>query len=178
MAKQRLVNCDFMNNMTKVSNKAKLLYLSLFTNADDHGFVGNGEEIVNALNKNDLEHGVVSLELLENDYVAAMNELIESGLVIGFVDNHCNKIFLIKHWYYHNKYKKGLWTNYYKLLKKVEIVDSEYVLKKSSTKENNKLNHDKLNQIKLNQDKIKIEQNKDEQNETIELNEDDYPFEL
>ena len=152
MAKQRLLNCDFINDSAFIddtSNKAKLLYLIMFVNADDLGFVGNAKNIVDSLQKNDTEfRNEINLELLANDYVAALDDLVGKGLIYEFTNNHQNKIYLIRHWWYHNKYKKGLWTNYYKYYQQVEIVDNEYVLKKSKTKENNKLNQIKLNQNK------------------------------
>lgn len=124
---------------------------------------------------------------MNNDYKAALTELVEKGLLFEFVDNHKNHIYLIRHWYYHNKLVKGLWSNYGSLLKKVEIADNEYVLKKSNTKENNtnKLNHNKLNHNKISYVNNK-EQTETELNETqekvivndIELNKDDYPFEI
>ena len=156
MAKQRLVNCDFINDSAfkvDTSNKAKLLYLMLIVNADDKGFVGNTKEIVESLQKNDNDfRNEVNLELLENDYNSALNELLDKGFLYVFKNNHGSKVYLIRHWWYHNKLKQGLWTNYYKYSLMVDIVDNEYVLKKSDTKENNKINQDKINQIKVSYD--------------------------
>ena len=177
MPKQRLVNCDFINDMTKVSNKAKFLYLMLFVNADDKGFVGNSEEIIKSLNNNDQEYrNEINLELLDNDYVAALNELISKGLIYEFNNNHNNRVYLIRHWYYHNKLKQGLWTNYYKYSKLVEVVDNEYVFKKSKTKEEDKLNQDKLNEIKLTNNLTDNSNNKATNIDDIEITRDDLPF--
>ena len=184
MAKQRLINCDFINDMTEVSNKAKFLYLMLFVNADDKGFVGNAKDIIENIEKKNDEKNEISLELLENDYVSALHELVEKGLLYEFKSNHNNRIYLIRHWYYHNKLKHNLWTNYYKYLQKVEVVENEYVIKKRET-EKKPLKENKLNEIKLNENKVsesiekdqEKEQNITEQNDD-ELNPDDFPFEI
>lgn len=154
MAKHRLINCDFINDMTNLTNNAKLLYLMLFINADDKGFVGNGEDIVKSLDNNDLENrNEINLSLLGNDYKSALNELIDKGLLYEFVSDHQKKVHLIIHWYFHNKLKKDLWTNYFKFLKLVDLVDNKYVLKKEKPlKEKEiKINENKLNEIKLNE---------------------------
>lgn len=182
MAKQRLINCDFINDMTEVSNKAKFLYLMLFVNADDKGFVGNAKDIIENIEKKNDEKNEISLELLENDYESALHELVEKGLLYEFKSNHNNRVYLIRHWYYHNKLKYNLWTNYYKYLQMVEVVENEYVIKKRET-EKKPLKENKLNEIKLNENKVsesiekdqEKEQNITEQNDD-ELNPDDYPF--
>lgn len=187
MAKQRLINCDFINDsafIDQTSNKAKLLYLIMFANADDKGFVGNAKNIVESLQKNDSEfRNEINLELLENDYVAALRELVDKGLLFVFENKHNNKVYLIRHWYFHNKYKNGLRTNYYKYLNQVEVVDNEYVLKKSNTKENNKLNEIKLNEIKLNEKNDPKSNVSDKDWDKLfednnELKQEDYPFEI
>ena len=171
MARKRLLNCEFVNASSfkvNISNKGKLLYLIMFANADDKGFVDSVNEIIQSLTQNDTEfRNEVNMELLENDYKSALTELIDKGLLFEFVDNHKNHIYLIRHWYYHNKMVKGLWTNYGSLLKQVEIVDNEYRLtKKSKTKENNnKINYDKLNYDKLSYDTV-IDTNETEHNKT------------
>lgn len=147
MAKQRLINCDFMNDMTHISNKGKLLYYTFFVNADDKGFVGNGKELIESLQGKTNESGEVNLSLLDNDFVSALHELLEQGLLYEFKSNHNNRVYLIRHWYYHNKLRQGLWTNYYKYLCMVEVVNNEYVLKEKPLKEK-KLNENKLNEIK------------------------------
>lgn len=142
MAKARLINCDFMNNMTKVSNKAKLLYYTLFVNGDDRGFIGNSDELIKVL------------ETQESGYKQALQELVESGLIYEFSSNHDNKVYLIRHWYYHNKYRPNLWTNYIKYLQMVELIDNEYALKEKPFKGKEiKVNENKLNESKLNENK-------------------------
>lgn len=177
MAKQRLINCDFMNNMTKVSNKAKLLYYTLFVNADDRGFVGNADDLVKTLNSKENE---TPLELLGTDYKNALDELVEKGLLYCFDSKHSNTVYLIRHWYHHNRFRKGLWTGYYSHLQQVELVDDEYVLKEKKEKEKplkekNKLNEMKLNEMKLNENKdIALQFLKDKKvNNYLELSEDE-----
>ena len=143
--KQRLINCDFINAMS-VSNKAKLLYVYMFVNADDLGFVSNVSNIITLLTSNEGEN--ISLELLNNDYNSALTELGNMGLLYKFTDRHGNSAYLIRHWFIHNKYKKDLRTNYFNFRALVRLEDYEYHLKESS-KERVKLN---INESKLNQD--------------------------
>ena len=92
MAKHRLINCEFVNAASfknNLSNRAKLLYLMMFVNADDRGFVDTTQDLINTLEKNDNEMDKnVSLELLENTYKTAIGELVVKGLVYEFKDNH------------------------------------------------------------------------------------------
>ena len=143
--KQRLINCDFINAMS-VSNKAKLLYVYMFVNADDLGFVSNVSNIITLLTSNEGENN--SLELLNNDYNSALEELGQMGLLYRFTDKHNNSAYLIRHWFIHNKWKKELRTNYYKFRQLVKLEDYEYHLKESS-KERVKLN---INENNINQD--------------------------
>lgn len=143
--KQRLINCDFINAMS-VSNKAKLLYVYMFVNADDLGFVSNVSNIITLLTSNEGENN--SLELLNNDYDSALAELGQMGLLYRFTDKHGNSAYLIRHWFIHNKWKKELRTNYYKFRQLVKLEDYEYHLKESS-KERVKLN---INENNINQD--------------------------
>ena len=168
MAKSRLINCEFINASSfknDISNKAKLLYLFMIVNGDDKGFVNNTRDIIDTLANNDKEfRNEIDLSLLQNDYPSALNELIDKGLIYEFKDNHRNKVHLIRHWFYHNRLVKGLWTNYGKFLKLVDISDNEYVLKKESSKEKD-INQNKLNQTNINQDNISYVNNNDtEQN--------------
>ena len=152
MAKHRLVNCEFLNAgsfKVNISNKAKLLYLMMIIGADDRGFVDTTQDLINSLTTNDKEYDKsVSLELLENTYNTALNELLDKGYIYEFKDNHKNKVHLIRHWFYHNKLKKGLWTNYRTFLAKVYLEDNEYLIGKKPSKE------DKLKEDNLNQDNI------------------------
>ena len=43
-----------------------------------------------------------------------------------------NKVHLIRHWFIHNKWRKGLWTNYGSFLKQVELVEGKYVLNENT----------------------------------------------
>ena len=146
--KQRLINCDFINAMS-VSNKAKLLYVYMFVNADDLGFVSNVSNIITLLTSNEGEN--ISLELLNNDYNSALSELGNMGLLYKFTDRHGNSAYLIRHWFIHNKWKKDLRTNYFNFRSLVKLEDYEYHLKESS-KERVKLN---IKQININQDNTK-----------------------
>lgn len=149
--KQRLINCDFINAMS-VSNKAKLLYVYMFVNADDLGFVSNVSNIITLLTSNEGEN--ISLELLNNDYNSALSELGNMGLLYKFTDRHGNSAYLIRHWFIHNKWKKDLRTNYFNFRSLVKLEDYEYHLKESS-KERVKLNikQNNINQDNTNQDK-------------------------
>ena len=137
--RQRLINCDFLLTEAfndKISNKAKLLYFTMFLNGDDRGFVGSTNTIITTLEKNDREFtNTVNMSLLEDDYPNALIELITKGYLYEFRDNHNNKVHLIRHWFIHNKYRKGLWTNYGAFIKQVELVEGKYVLKETHIKE-------------------------------------------
>ena len=152
MAKHRLINCEFINASSfkvGVSNKGKLLYLMMLMNGDDRGFVDTTNDLINALttNENELDQSV-SLELLENTYNTALNELLDKGYLYEFKDNHNNRVHLVRHWFYHNKLKKGLWTNYRNFLAQVYLEDNEYLMGKKPSKE------DKPKEDNLNQDNI------------------------
>ena len=155
MAKHRLINCEFINASSfkvNISNRAKLLYLLMIANADDKGFVDSTDELINALEKNDLEFDKkISLELLQNTYESALNELLSKGYVYEFNDNHGNRVHLIRHWFYHNKFIKGLWTNYDNFLQQVFLEKNKYTLGKKPLKEN-KIKETNVNQDKPNED--------------------------
>ena len=176
--RQRLINCDFLDTEAfndKISNKAKLLYYQMFINGDDRGFVGNTNTIIETLKKNDDNFvDVVNMSLLENDYPNALYELINKGYLYEFRDNHENKVHLIRHWFVHNKYRKGLWTNYGSFLKQVQLDESgKYVLKETHLKEI-KINESKINEIKDNNEEII---NKVIVNEDVSIEEPNYSFE-
>ena len=179
MPRFRMINCDFINASSfkvNVSNKGKLLYLMMCMNADDKGFVDSVQDIINALTNNEKEFNkTISLELLENTYTSALDELIQRGYLFEFTDNHNNKIYLVKHWFYHNKLKSGLWTNYKNFLELVYLEGNEYKLGKKPLKED-KTKQDKTLPYKTKHNKT----NKEEEpkpTETDELDEE-YPFEL
>ena len=131
MARQRLINVDFLTtSFMGVSNKAKLLYMVMIFYADDLGFVGNTFKLVEELEKTDSEcENVVSLELVGNGYINALHDLDNRGYIYTFIDNHGNHIHLIRHWFIHNRWIKGLTTNYKRFLKEVELVDGKWVKK-------------------------------------------------
>lgn len=178
MAKHRLVNCEFLLAgafKNSISNKAKLLYHEMLFSADDKGFVDTVQDIINTLEKNDnLFNKVVPLELLENTYNSAIQELIDMGYVYEFQDKHNHKIYLIRHWFYHNKLCKGLWTNYNNFLKLVYLDNNEYILgsKKpfKEDKESKEIKENKVNDYKLS--------DSEEENikKTDTYDENNYPF--
>jgi len=152
MSKHRLINCEFVNASSfkvNMSNRAKLLYLFMIFSADDRGFVDTTQDLINTLDQNDeeMERGKICLELLENTYTSALNELLQKGYLYEFIDNHSNKVYLIRHWYYHNKYRKGLWTNYRNYLEQVS-------LKNGSKYEKKPLKENKIKEKKVNENNI------------------------
>ena len=154
MPKFRLINCDFLNDSSFLNdrtNKAKLLYVFMFLNADDLGFVGNTANLIQSLTNNESANGQISLELLENDYKSALIELLTHGYLYEFKNKYGNSTYLIRHWFWHNKWKKGLKTNYWKYKSLVELVEFEYMFKKENIKEKDKLNQDNINQNNTNQ---------------------------
>ena len=161
MAKHRLLNCEYVlagSFKVNLSNKAKLLYFLMFASADDKGFVDNTNDLIISLEENDKNLGnELGLTLLNNDYQSALNELKDKGLIYEFEDNHYNKVHLIRHWFYHNKFVKGLWTNYQNFLSKVYLSGNEYLLGKKPFKED-KLKENNLNQDKLNYDNEIVEE--------------------
>ena len=161
MITRRLINCDFFtkgNLSPKCSNKAKLLYFTFLVNADDYGFVGNGKEICETL-----DHCEENFEntLFQFTYVDAIQELIKERLIFEFIDKTNNSIYLIKHWFLHNKKQEYLNSNYLALLDLVEVVKGEYQLK----------NHEREKPFK----EKKIKENKDKtiSNNSFSINEFD-----
>lgn len=147
----------------------------MFVNADDKGFVDTTDDIINALEKNDSEYDKnVSLELIQNTYKNALVELTDRGLIYEFRDNHNNKVHLIRHWFYHNKLIKGLWTNYRTFMDMVYLENNEYIIGKKPLKENN-INQIKINQTKLNQYKLT---ETEEENMVDEKGDDYLPFDI
>lgn len=186
MARHRLINCEFLNAgsfKVNVSNRAKLLYFMMISNGDDRGFVDSTQNIIITLENNDSELDKVErLELLENTYNSALNELIDKGYLYEFIDNHQNKVHLIRHWFFHNKLVKGLWTNYRNFLELVHLENNEYILNSKKPFKEDKIKETKLNQNKLNQ--INMENETDQTDETTQnefeqdILESEYPFEL
>ena len=181
MARQRLIHCEFINSASfkvNVSNRAKLLYLLMVLNGDDRGFVDTTQDLINALEKNDQDFDKVErLELLENTYQDALQELIDKGYLYEFRDNHSNKVHLVRHWFYHNKWKNNLYTNYRNFLDQVHLENSEYILGKKPLKED-KIKETKTNEININQieEIMKTETKPKSKPNSDELSEDDFPF--
>lgn len=178
MAKHRLVNCEFLNAgsfKVNVSNKAKLLYLSMLFAADDLGFVDTTQDLINALKTNDENfEKTVNMSLLENTYDTALQDLLIKGYLYEFQDSHYNRVHLIRHWFYHNRLIKGLWTNYGSFRDMVIIKNNEYIMK--PLKED-KINESNINQDNINQDKDIEEYLKPTQTEEVKSGEyDDLPF--
>ena len=157
MITKRMINCDFFYTSgfkVDLSNKAKLLYFMFFTNADDKGFVGNGKDLAETLDRceENFENTLFAFK-----YVDAIQELVDKHLLFEFSDKVGNKIYLIKHWYFHNKELPSQTTNYISLLTKVELIDNEYhlrnhtrekELKEKEIKENKKNQNLKSNSLK------------------------------
>lgn len=179
MAKHRLINCEFINAgsfKVNVSNKAKLLYLSMFVSADDKGFVDTTQDIINALETNDDNFTkVANMSLLDDTYNSALQELLDKGYIYEFVDNHSNKVHLIRHWFYHNKLIRGLWTNYANFNERVYLKNNEYLLGKKPLKEDN-INENNINQDKELEIMLNNSKPKEEKVDNGELSEDDLPF--
>ena len=163
MAKnKRMLNCGFVNASSfkiKTSNKAKLLYFYLIANADDKGFVDNVDEIIELLDSNDRKFDDRQESVLvESNYSTALKELMEKGMIISFVDNHDNTIYLIRHWYLHNQIPKDRIRNsaYERFLEHFEVnKDGEYVKQVSySCNTNADVKEIKLNKTKRNKNSI------------------------
>lgn len=150
MIRQRLINCDFLNASTflKLSNKAKLIYLMMITNADDLGFVGNMDQIIKTLVRCDDGYEQAKLlglqDTLENEYTNAKIELINTTYIYLFTDKHNNEIFVIKHWFKHNRYRGGLRTNYDTFYSKLELENGEYFIRDKKPLKENKVNESKV----------------------------------
>lgn len=141
--KHRLLNCEFLlaGSFNSMSNKAKLLYLTMMISADDRGFVDNTLDLINGLENNEKEHNKgISLELLENTYKSGLMELLNRGYLYEFQDRHNNRIHLIRHWFLHNKYVPNLRTNYRNLLNQVHIENGKYYLGERPKEEEQKVN--------------------------------------
>ena len=151
MPRQRLINCDFfgVSGFTKnLSNKAKLLYFFFLTNADDKGFVGNGLDLAENLDQCEQDFENV---LFQYKYVDALKELVDKRLTYEFKDRVGNKVYLIRHWFLHNKNQKFLTTNFVSYLAKVELVNNEYHLKSEKEKPLKEKEIEKNKEIKENQ---------------------------
>ena len=123
----------------------------MFMSGDDLGFVDTTQDLINALKENDSEFDKVErMELLENTYNTALTELIDRGYLYEFRDNHNNRVHLIRHWFFHNKWVKGLWTNYQTFREQVYLKNNEYLLCNKETLKENKIKENKPNENKEN----------------------------
>lgn len=123
----------------------------MILNGDDCGFVDTTQDLINVLEENDKEYDKVErLELLENTYQTALQELLDRGYLYEFKDNHSNRVHLIRHWFLHNKYRKGLYTNYRVFREQVHLEHDEYQLGRKPLKED-KLNENNVNETNINQ---------------------------
>ena len=139
--------------------------------ADDLGFVDTTQELINGLKENDkIFNNSVSLQLLESTYDTALEELISRGYLFEFKDKYLNKVHLIRAWFLHNKWKKGLWTSYFNFYQQVSIANGEYVMKpfKEEIKEIN-INQDNVNQDKDDDIMDWLDKHDSEQKEESEL---------
>jgi len=167
---QRLINCDFLNASgfkVNLSNKAKLLYFSFLTNADDRGFVGNAIEIAETLDRCEENFDNVLFHL---KYVDAIQELVEKRLVFDFVDKVGNHTYLIRHWFIHNRYKPNLRTNFISYLSRVELENGKYQFKVGDEKpfkeKQSKINQNKVNQNNLNNNSSLMESSNNDDTDT------------
>ena len=174
-----MINIDFLTtSFMGVSNKAKLLYMVMIFYADDLGFVGNTFKLVEELDSNEKE---TPLELVGNSYINALHDLDNKGYIYTFVDNYGNHIHLIRHWFIHNRWIKGLTTNYKRFLKEVELVDGKWCKKKPFKEDNIEQNKPIQNKTN-NSDDISQEEwerllNEKKSHEQIETQDDDeLPF--
>lgn len=193
MAKyKRMINCDFVNASSfklKISNRAKLLYFFMLSNADDKGFVDNVDEQIELLDSNDRKFNNQSnMTLLPDNFETSLQELLDRGLLYKFSDKHKNSIYLIKHWYCHNNIPKDRVrdSSYEKYLENYFVnEDGEYQLCSKCNTDVKQL----CPQIKENKSKVNIISNtkvsKDNQSLLLgkkpnaheeEENDDDKPF--
>jgi hypothetical protein len=143
----------------------------MLASADDRGFVDTTNDLINALTTNENEtDNTISLDLLENSYNSALNELIDKGYLYEFIDKHQNKVHLIRHWFFHNKWNKKLWTNYVGFLKQVSCEEGEYHLKENHLKERkyDNIKYDNIKYDKINDSYIDNETNETDQEEDTE----------
>ena len=183
-----MINCDFVNASSfklKTSNRAKLLFFFMLSNADDKGFVDNADELIELLDSNDRKLGNDSnMTLMPDNFETALGDLIEKGLLYRFEDRHNNKIYLIKHWYLHNQIPtdRVRKSSYEKYLEKVEInSDREYefitnakqVPSKCDTNVKQLPPQIKENKSKVNKSKLDIKENKGVGEETKKSQPDD-----
>ena len=139
MKSKRMVSTNFVNASQfklKTSNKAKLLYFFMINNADDKGFCDNVDELIQILDYNDLFN---EANIDYYNYQTALEELEKKNLIIKLSDRHGNSIYLIRHWYLHNKIPKDRInsSSYEKHLLRFRVnADGEYEDKNSQISQN------------------------------------------
>ena len=95
MAK-RLIDTSFLQSaaLLELDNETRLFYLYMICQADDLGFVDTIAQIGKLLGLN------------EEESYKKVECLVEKGYAIEFQRTR-DKIYLIKHWFIHNKYRVG-----------------------------------------------------------------------
>jgi hypothetical protein len=138
-AGNRLINTNFLKSLTRLTNRALLLYYSFITWADSMGAVGEAEVILTLLQAKADNEGDTGVGLVKTDYRSALDELVEKGLIYEVKLTGGNAVYIIKHWWLHNKWRKYLKSNFYKAINQFYIEAGEYrpknERKKSRTKE-------------------------------------------
>lgn len=137
-AGNRLINTNFLKSLTRLTNRALLLYYSFITWADSMGAVGEAEVILTLLQAKADNEGDTGVGLVKTDYRSALDELVEKGLVYEVKLTGGNAVYIIKHWWLHNKWRKYLKTNYFKAINEFYIEAGEYRPKNERKKKNQK----------------------------------------
>ena len=137
-AGNRLINTNFLKSLTRLTNRALLLYYSFITWADSMGAVGEAEVILTLLQAKADNEGDTGVGLVKTDYRSALDELVEKGLVYEVKLTGGNAVYIIKHWWLHNKWRKYLKTNYFKAINEFYIEQGEYRPKNERKKKNQK----------------------------------------
>ena len=137
-AGNRLINTNFLKSLTRLTNRALLLYYSFITWADSMGAVGEAEVILTLLQAKADNEGDTGVGLVKTDYRSALDELVEKGLVYEVKLTGGNAVYIIKHWWLHNKWRKYLKSNFYKAINQFYIEAGEYRPKNERKKKNQK----------------------------------------
>ena len=102
------------------------------------GAVGEAEVILTLLQAKADNEGDTGVGLVKTDYRSALDELVEKGLVYEVKLTGGNAVYIIKHWWLHNKWRKYLKTNYFKAINEFYIEQGEYRPKNERKKKNQK----------------------------------------
>lgn len=103
-------------------------------NADDLGFVGNGDKIAESLDQNEQTYDNALFQL---KFADATKELLDKGYLYVFTNKHGNHTYLVRAWFTHNRYRHGLQTLFAKYRCLVELDEGEYHLKEEKGEEDN-----------------------------------------